>query len=83
MYWPDIISDMTTCVIRGPLIEYTQQMCLFHELPLEYQERGPVWNHTSRKWLEGSLVKLPQGDFNKLLLVQKSIVCLRHFVGSG
>jgi hypothetical protein len=79
----DIISDMTTCVIRGSLIEYTQQMCLFHEIPLEDQESGPIWDHTSSKWLESSLVKLPRGGSNKLLLVPKSIVRLRPTVDSG
>ena len=43
----DLLSDMTTQIIRGPLIRYTQRMCEFHEIPMEQQYSGHLWNPDS------------------------------------
>lgn len=72
---PDIISDMTTNVIRGALIGYTQAACRYYGIPMESQFSGPVWNPNSLDWQEG-FVDLPRTEWGKLLLVPKSIV--RH-----
>jgi len=70
----DIISDMTTNIIREPLIEYTERMCLQYGIPLENAvDSGPLWNRESRLW-ENQFVRLPVTEHGKLLLIPKSIV---------
>lgn len=68
----DIISDITTNIIREPLIEYTQAMCSYYGIPTEAQvDSGPIWKNQA--WCN-ALVALPVTDFGKLLLVPKAIV---------
>ncbi|MFJ7088549.1 hypothetical protein ACIQU8_35595 [Streptomyces griseus] len=70
----DIISDVTTNIIRGPLIAYTHQMALALGIPLvEGVESGPVWNPQKLEW-ENGLIDLPLPNGRKLLLVPKVIV---------
>lgn len=70
----DIVSDITTNLIRPQLIEYTQRMCLKEGIPLiEQIDSGPLWNPRTSKW-ESKLVALPRNKFGKLLLVPKAIV---------
>ena len=71
----DLLSDMATQIIRGPLIEYTQRMCEYYEIPLLDQYSGTVWNPDTLDWEEG-YVGLPRSPEGTLLLVPKSIV--RH-----
>ena len=41
----DIVSDITTNIIREPLIRYTQQMCDQYGIPMERDvDSGPLWN---------------------------------------
>jgi hypothetical protein len=41
----DRISDAVCNIIRGPLIQYTQDMCTYYGIPMQAQVRsGPVWN---------------------------------------
>ncbi|SQE00600.1 conserved hypothetical protein [Parafrankia sp. Ea1.12] len=70
---PDIISDITTNVIRGALIGYTQSVCRYHGIDMEAQYSGFIWNPDALEWQEGEeLLPRPEGD--TLLLVPKSIV---------
>ncbi|MGW1589275.1 hypothetical protein [Streptomyces sp. NPDC002386] len=70
----DIISDVTTNIIRGPLISYTQQMAELFDIDLTPGVvSGPVWNPNSLEW-ENGFTDLPTPDGNKLLLVPKMIV---------
>jgi len=71
---PDVVSDITTNIIRGPLIEYTQLMCSQHGIPMEADvDSGSVWSSTEKKW-SNKFVDLPVTEFGKLLLVPKAIV---------
>lgn len=86
----DKVSDMTTNVIRGQLILYTQKQCDLHDLPLRADTvMGPVWNSELRRWdfvRTGALVI----DERPILLVPKNFVSYaksytiekfhRHFV---
>ena len=67
---------MTTQIIRGPLIAYTQQCCDQYEIPMESQYGGNVWNPDSLEWEDQYAVPLPRTEDGVLLLVPKSIV--RH-----
>jgi hypothetical protein len=70
----DIVSDITTNIIRGPLIAYTQQMAGVFGIKLEEGvASGAVWNPHSQDWEHG-YVRLPLPEERKLLLVPKVIV---------
>ena len=71
----DIISDMTTNIIRGPLIDYTEQMADQYEIKLsEGVPSGPIWNATSKSWTE-KYARMPvDNKTGKILLVPKAIV---------
>jgi hypothetical protein len=70
----DIVSDITTNIIRGPLIRYTQQMCEMYAIPVEEGvASGPLWDAENRRWFT-RFERLPIARNNKLLLVPKAIV---------
>lgn len=73
---PDRISDAACNILRGPLIRYTQDMCVYYGIPLQRDvESGPIWNPLHDKW-EDSLIDLPITPFGTLLLVPK--IAVRH-----
>jgi hypothetical protein len=79
----DIISDITTNIIRGPLIEYTQRMCEQHGIPtVDGVESGPVWNPQATQWTN-DFARLPVTESGKLLLVPKAIVRQRPDYDAG
>jgi hypothetical protein len=79
----DIISDITTNIIRGPLIEYTQRMCEQHGIPtVNGVESGPVWNAQTTQWTN-EFARLPVTENGKLLLVPKAIVRQRPDYDAG
>jgi hypothetical protein len=72
----DMISDAVSNIIRGPLIKYTQSMCVYYGIPLTPDiASGPVWNPQREIW-EESLIPLPMTDYGKVILVPKILV--RH-----
>ncbi len=72
----DMISDAVCNIIRGPLIKYTQDMCVYYGVPLTPDiASGPVWNPQEERW-EESLIPLPMTDQGKVILVPKILV--RH-----
>lgn len=75
----DIVSDMTTNIIRAPLIEYTQQTCRRFDIPLTLNvDSGPLWDPAKREWFS-KYVDLPVTAEGKLMLVPKAIV-RRHLI---
>src|ERR1035437_3969976 len=70
---PDLISDIPTCVIREPLIEYTQAMADEYGMELVTTHPGPVWDPTTKLWRAVRADVLKQ-DRRALLLVPKAIV---------
>jgi hypothetical protein len=46
----DKISDLTTNVIRKPLIDYTQDQCELHEIPTRKVTVGPTWDADNLTW---------------------------------
>ena len=72
----DILSDIITNIIRGPLIHFTQSTCRDYEIKLEKDvESGPVWNMQTKTW-DNDFVSLPMPNNEKLLLIPKSIIRL-------
>jgi hypothetical protein len=72
---PDIVSDITTNLIRGPLLAYTEDTAAQNEITLESGvASGPLWDPDEGRWYEGRLVRLPIADDRALLLVPKAIV---------
>ncbi len=79
----DIISDITTNIIREPLIRYTQAMCEQYGIPLEEGvNSGPLWSSRDRVWYS-EFVKLPIAGSGRLLLVPKAIVRTHLLYDSG
>jgi hypothetical protein len=70
----DRISDITTNLIREPLIRYTEDICDYYAIPLkDGVSSGPLWSPGQQDWVQ-EFVKLPVIEKNgKLLLVPKSI----------
>lgn len=70
----DVISDITTNIIRRPLIEYTQRMCKQYGIPMEDSvDSGALWDQTAKRW-SNEFVELPVTRYGKVLLVPKAIV---------
>ena len=71
---PDRISDLTTNLIRRQLIEYTQQQCAFHGVPLVGTvASGPMWDLDNEDWYQEH-TQLPVANGEKVLLVPKRTV---------
>lgn len=70
----DLISDMTTQIIRQVLVDYSQRACHYYGIPTEEQASGPMWDADSLEWRE-EFAQLPRAE-GKLLLVPKTIVRL-------
>lgn len=69
----DFVSDMTTSIIRGPLVRYTQNMAQVHGIPVSKQWTGLMWDANSLDWVQEE-ADLPRGPEGKLILVPRSIV---------
>lgn len=78
----DIVSDITTCVIRRHLIQYTQSQCKVHSIQMEVQASSPMWDGGTKTWEERDVL-LPRANNDKLLLVPKSIVRVKLTVDKG
>jgi len=72
---PDMISDAVSNILRGPLIKYTQDMCVYYDIPMSSGVvSGPIWNPVEGAW-ENSFVTLPvAGKFGKIIFVPKLLV---------
>lgn len=70
----DILSDITTCLIRAQLVTYTQQQSAFHEIPVEKQYVGPIWDSSAKAWTDELAADVPRGPDGPLVLVPRSIV---------
>jgi len=69
----DKISDLTINIIRGELVNYTQEQCDLYNIPTENVPAGVYWNPDEERW-EGHFAHLPVYDGEGLLLVPKIAV---------
>lgn len=70
----DRISDVTTNIIRQPLIDYTQEMAEHDGIPTEELSGGSVWDPDAGMWAPEAYPSLPKAPAGPLLLVPKVIV---------
>lgn len=68
----DIISDLSTNVLRSLLATYTQDQCRLHEIPTQSVAVGPCFNPETHDW-ENSYIDVPVASGRPILLVPKSI----------
>jgi hypothetical protein len=69
----DKISDMTTNIIRGALITYTQTQCELLGIPMRNVTSGFYWDIAAQDWRQ-SYVNLPICNEKKVILVPKYTV---------
>ena len=72
---PDLISDITTNVIRGPLVHYTQDQAAEHGIAVETVYVGPMWDPEAEDWQQLH-VQVPR-PARPLVLVPKALVRTR------
>ena len=74
---PDIVSDITTNVIREPLIHYTQVACRTYGIPTTLGvASGRLWDPSHQDWTQ-EFTELPTTPTGRLLLVPKSLIRVR------
>jgi hypothetical protein len=69
----DKISDLTTNIIRGHLVEYTRDQCQLYGIETEQVAIPPIFDTDSMEW-EERFVNLPVWNNRPVVLVPKSIV---------
>lgn len=69
----DKISDITTNIIRGKLIEYTERQCLEHNIPYQEIVSNYFWGVEEGAWTKRK-ARLPFYNGKPILLVPKNIV---------
>lgn len=71
----DIISDMTTNIIRRHLIEYTQQQFELLGIPIDTDlPTGLLWDTGNSRWIKDELARIPIVADKRVLLVPKRYV---------
>ncbi|MCK4206229.1 hypothetical protein J3U99_15735 [Brucella pituitosa] len=79
---PDMISDLTTNVLRGLLADYTADQCELYGVPLRPANAlGPVWSPQRQDW-EARELMLPRHAQRPILLVPKFSVRFRLSLNS-
>ncbi len=79
---PDKISDITTNVIRGPLVEYTQRQCELHGIALTANvPAGQFWDMDLNEWT-AQYAELPIWRGKKIILIPKASVRFRMSLDS-
>ena len=69
----DKISDITVNIIRGKLVEYTEQQCALHGIRTQRIASGLYWDSTSGKWAN-RYAYLPIYRNERIVLVPKAAV---------
>ena len=68
----DKISDITTNIIRGKLIEFTEEQCRKHGIPLTATKSNFYWDALQNKW-DQRIAMLPYYNEEPIILVPKKI----------
>lgn len=69
----DKVSDLTTNIIRGPLLAYTKSQCDLHGVPTRNVSTPPAWDAERTRWA-ARYAPLPMIGGKPILLVPKYTV---------
>lgn len=69
----DRVSDITTKIIKGELIKFTQEQCLIYDIPMEMCPQKDIFDYNNKIW-ETKFVKLPHFDGKPIIFIPKEIV---------
>ncbi|NEW79188.1 MAG: hypothetical protein GZ086_07110 [Gelidibacter sp.] len=69
----DRISDITTKIVKEVLIEYTQQQCKLHNIPMKIVYQDDIFDYKTLKWI-GRKVELPVYGNSPIIFIPKNIV---------
>jgi hypothetical protein len=72
----DKVSDITTNVVRGKLIEYTQAQCALYDIPTRPIAGGVYWSIEDHFW-KNAYASLPVVKSQRLVLIPKACVRFR------
>lgn len=78
----DRISDITTKIIKEVLIEFTQEQCEKHDIPMVLVEQDDIFDYKTLKW-RIKKVYLPIYEEHPILFVPKNIVRLEGTAGKN
>lgn len=71
----DRVSDIYANIIRGVLLEYTEEQCLKHGIPLTNRQSKPYWDMNSSSWVSTNRPHFVwAGDGYDKLLVPKCFI---------
>lgn len=71
----DRVSDIYANVIRGVLLEYTEEQCNLHGIPMKLMQSKPFWDINTSTWVKTICPHLVwAGDGNVKLLVPKCFI---------
>lgn len=73
----DKISDITTNIIRGKLIDYTHEQCKLYDIRMHSSPSGAIWNTSHAEWIPSGYVMLPVCYERSVILVPKAIARYR------
>jgi hypothetical protein len=71
----DRVSDMYVNVIRGVLIEYTQEQCAKHGIPMHIGDSGMFWDVSTHSWKRMKNAQQYVWRSRRILLVPKNFLC--------
>lgn len=78
----DRISDMTTKIIKSVLIEFTQEQCRIHNIPMKEFVQKDIFDSNSLKWINKKM-ELPEYLDKPIIFVPKNIVRLENTAGKN
>ncbi|WP_213195951.1 hypothetical protein [Cloacibacterium caeni] len=78
----DRISDITTKIIKSNLIEFTQEQCKIHNIPMSNFHQKDIFNRENLSW-ENKDVLLPYYLGVPIIFVPKEIVRLEFMANSN
>lgn len=78
----DRISDITTKIIKEVLIDYTQEQCRLHNIPMKEVYQDDIFDYKTLKWLRKK-VFLPVYHNKAIIFTPKNIVRLEGVAGQN